>query len=260
MKKLTVVMLVLSLLLPSAALAEDAFAPMPLEAAAFQGNWTCDRASIELNWEEEGFRVFIQWSSSASESTEWEYSCYYNEADNSLVSMPTGIRTEIVYDEAGDIASSNEVYNDGEATFILDEDGHLLWQDAKEDAGKDMHFEKDDPYSGTWVCGRATMEVDLEDDGYKVFISWASSAAEVTEWEYSCVYDAVNNALEAMPFGLCTRVLYAENGEIASASVQYEDGEATFTLDEDGHLLWQDAKEDAGKDMHFERVEILNTL
>lgn len=252
MKKLALAILALAMLLTSAAFAEEEVATMPEEAAAFAGKWVCGRASIEMDWEEEGFRVFIQWGNSASESTEWEYSCFYQEADHSLVSMPTGLRTEVVYDETGAVQSFSEVYNDGEAAFILDEDGCLLWQDAKEDAGKDMRFVRDDPFSGVWVCGRASMEVDLEDGGYKVFISWASSAAEVTEWEYSCIYDAVHNTLEAMPFGLCTDVVYDEKGDIAASSVRYEDGEATFLLEEDGHLLWQDAKEDAGKDMRFE--------
>ena len=37
------------------------------------------------------------------------------------------------------------------------------------------------------------------------------------------------------------------------------EGSFSFTIDGEGHLLWQDAKEDAGKDMHFEwmnRVDV----
>lgn len=258
MKKLVAMIMVLVMLLAVAAFAEDEeFAPMPEEATGYEGKWICDRASMEVVWEEEGFRVFIQWGSSASESTEWSYSCFYNAKNNSMESMPTGTRTEIVYNDSGEIESFNEAYNDGEATFALDEEGYLIWHDEKEDAGKDMRFEKVDLYSGAWICGRASMEIALEDSGYKVFISWPSGAAEVSEWEYSCVYSFVSDALEAMPFGIRTDLIYGEDGEIASSNVIYEDGEATFSLDENGYLLWQDAKEDAGKDMRFERVEIL---
>ena len=247
--------LMLAMLLTCAAFAEEEeedYAPMPEEAAVYEGKWACEQAGIEIFWEEVGFRVSIRW-----ESTEWGYSCHYIEKDNTLISMPTGSRTEIVYNEAGDVESFHDVYNDGSAIFALDEEGYLIWRDEKEDAGKDMRFEKVDRYSGTWVCGRASMEVDLEDGGYKVFITWPSSAAEVTEWEYGCLMDYINDALEAMPFGVCTKLVYGENGEIVSANVIYEDGEASFSLDEEGYLLWRDAKEDAGKEMRFERVEIV---
>jgi len=116
--------------------------PMPAEAAAFEGVWQCDRATIAMYGEEEGFNVLITWGSSAWEYTEWDYSCFYHDEDSTLVSMPFGTRTDLVYDENGDIASADEVYNDGEAVFSLDEEGKLIWQDQKENAGDGMRFEK----------------------------------------------------------------------------------------------------------------------
>ena len=121
--------------------AEEEPEPMPEGADAFSGVWVCGRASIEMVWEEEGFRVFISWGSSAWEHSEWQYSCYYHPENNSLVSLPFGIRTDIAYGNNGEIASEKVIYEDGEATFTLDEEGHLIWQDEKEDAGKDMRFE-----------------------------------------------------------------------------------------------------------------------
>ena len=115
---------------------------MPAEAAAFEGVWQCDRATIAMYWEEEGFKVLITWGSSAWEHTEWEYSCFYHDEDHTLVSMPFGTRTEVVYDENGEQTSATEVYNDGEAIFSLDEEGKLIWLDEKENAGDGMRFEK----------------------------------------------------------------------------------------------------------------------
>ena len=115
---------------------------MPAEAAAFEGVWQCDRATIAMYWEEEGFKVLITWGSSAWEHTEWEYSCFYHDEDHTLVSMPFGTRTEVVYDENGEQTSVAEVYNDGEAVFSLDEEGKLIWLDEKENAGDGMRFEK----------------------------------------------------------------------------------------------------------------------
>ena len=143
MKKLFAIILVLALALVSVGFAEEEkLPPMPEEAAVYEGTWVCDRASIEIIWEEEGFRVFISWGSSASETSEWEYSCYYDAETKSLEAMPTGIHTDNVYGEDGEIVSSTVIYDDGEATFTLDGEGHLLWNDVKEDAGKDMLFER----------------------------------------------------------------------------------------------------------------------
>ena len=143
MKKLFAIILVLALALVSVGFAEEEnLPPMPEEAAVYEGTWVCDRASIEIVWEEEGFRVFISWGSSAAETSEWEYSCHYIAETKSLEAMPTGIHTDNVYGADGEIVSSTVIYDDGEATFTLDEEGRLLWHDVKEDAGKDMLFER----------------------------------------------------------------------------------------------------------------------
>ena len=44
----------------------------PEEAAVYEGAWVCGRATAELNWEEEGFRVMITWGGSAWEESVWE--------------------------------------------------------------------------------------------------------------------------------------------------------------------------------------------
>ena len=136
MKKFMLVLLAL-VMTASLAIAENDSKPMPAEAAAFEGEWQCDRATAELIWEEEGFKVLI-----AREYTEWEYSCFYHEEDNTVISMPFGTRKEFAYNGDGEITSITEVYDDGEAVFSLDAEGYLLWQDEKENAGEGMRFEK----------------------------------------------------------------------------------------------------------------------
>ena len=140
-KKVLLVMLAL-VMMAGIAFAEEGVAPMPDSAKAFEGVWQCDRATIAMYWEEEGFKVLITWGSSAWEHTEWEYSCYYHDEDNTLVAVPFGIRTEYVYGDDGELSSATEAYNDGTATFFLDEEGYLIWQDEKENAGEGMRFEK----------------------------------------------------------------------------------------------------------------------
>ena len=259
MKKILMVLMALALAMTCfAAFAEEE--PIIQEAPnpdPFSGIWECDRATAEIVWEEEGYKVLIHWGSSAEEATEWEYSCYYNEENKTMLSMPFGMRTELTFDENGNEASYNVVYEDGTAEFSLDEDGHLIWKDEKEDAGKDMAFEwvsrYPDPFSGVWECDRATIEIVDEGEGYKVFIHWGSSAWETTTWDYACYYKAENNTLLSTPFGIRTELVFDDNGEETATTV-YDDGVAEFSLDADGHLIWKDEKEDAGKDMAFEWV------
>ncbi len=115
---------------------------MPEAAEPFEGVWACDRVTIEMFWEELGFKVQVSWSSSVWEYTVWEYSCYYHEDDNTVVSLPLGLRTDFVYSDSGEFVSCTEVYDDGEAVFALTEEGFLTWDDQKENAGKGMLFEK----------------------------------------------------------------------------------------------------------------------
>ncbi len=264
MKKLFAILLTLAALLGLAAFAcAEEETAMPEAAAVFEGTWEAERATAELIWEEEGFRVYIVGRSSVTEATEWSYSCYWHAEDNSLVSMPFGMRTDLVYDEEGEIVSSEEIYDDGEAVFTLNEDGDLIWKDEKEDAGAGMVFVKSDAvpmpeeaaaFEGEWVCGRAQLEMYWEEEGFKIQITWGGSAWESAVWSYSGYYDAGTGAVVCVPFGSRTNFVYGEDGEVVSFEDIYDDGEATFTIDEDGHLLWNDAKEDAGAGMHFEKV------
>ena len=156
MKKLLAVLMVLSLAAVSfAALAENepAVPPAP-DPDPYSGVWECDRATAEIVWEEEGYRVQISWGSSAWETTTWEYSCYYHEDDGTMVSMPFGSRTEWVYDDSGEVVSAKTVYDDGVAVFSLDQEGRLIWQDEKENAGEGLRFD--------WVSEYPPVDTETE--------------------------------------------------------------------------------------------------
>ena len=142
LKRILLAALALTLLAMGAALAEEPDIQSPPSPDLYSGSWACDRASIEMNWEEEGYRVLISWGSSAWENSEWEYSCYYHEEDKTLVSMPFGSRTDYVYGDDGELVSATEIYSDGSATFSLDGEGKLIWQDEKENAGDGMRFDR----------------------------------------------------------------------------------------------------------------------
>lgn len=112
-------------------------------------------------------------------------------------------------------------------------------------------------YLGTWACGRATIVISDEHPGYRIEITWGNSAAEVTEWNYYCPYALTDGKLVSEPTGVKTDLTFGEDGEVAKSVTGYEDGQATFSIGEDDKLTWDDAKENAGADMAFERVEII---
>ena len=109
-------------------------------------------------------------------------------------------------------------------------------------------------FEGEWQCDRATASVYWEEEGFKVLITWGSSAWEHTEWQYSCYYHEEDNKLVAVPFGIRTEYVYGDDGELVSATDIYDDGEAVFFLDEKGYLIWQDQKDNAGEGMRFEKL------
>lgn len=108
-------------------------------------------------------------------------------------------------------------------------------------------------YLGTWGCGRATIVISDEHPGYRIEITWGNSAAEVTEWNYYCPYTLTDGKLVSEPTGVKADLTYGEDGEVAESVTGYEDGQATFSIGEDDRLTWEDAKENAGEDMAFER-------
>lgn len=254
MKKLFAIMLALVLALScTAVLAEDA---QPEPDAPFGGLWEAERTEIEINWEEEGYRVYIRGSDSATSFSVWEYSCLYDEATNTIKSMPTGIHTEVTVAEDG-TETSNVVYEDGEAEFSLTEDGKLVWKDLKDDAGNGVVFEKaDDPFEGFWECDRAGMVIIEEDDGYRAHIEWSSSATENSEFDYACTLQ--ENALVSTPMGSRIDKVYDENGEVASSSTAYDDDVATFTLNDEGKIIWTSEKENFQNEMAFEKAMTLH--
>ena len=107
-------------------------------------------------------------------------------------------------------------------------------------------------YVSTWVAedGDWRIEVYGEDGGIKPMVVHRLGDNKEDIWEYATALGE-NNALEAVPFGLH----YKQDTVTYDWDViYYEDGDAVFTINEDGKLLWKDLKEDAGKGLEFEKI------
>ena len=108
-------------------------------------------------------------------------------------------------------------------------------------------------YCSTWVAedGDWRMEVYDEDGGLKLMIVHQLGDNKEDIWEYSAALNPAKDALTTVPFGLHYRQ------DTVSGSwdeTYYEDGDAVFTLNDNGNLLWNDLKEDAGKGLEFMKI------
>ena len=108
--------------------------------AAFEGIWDAERASLTIEELDDVIYCNIQGSSSATESTAWSYECTYDETVGGLVASGNGVKTNIVFNENGDDESSEVEYKDGSATFVLNDEGKLVWTETSGD--NELVFEK----------------------------------------------------------------------------------------------------------------------
>ena len=112
--------------------------------SAYEGTWMCDRITLTIEKQDDGITCRVYWGSSASEATEWVYeNCRYDEVIGGLSTFENGVRSDVVYGEDGNVVSSDVVYEDGAASFIINHNGKLIWTDYKEPAGfNETLFEK----------------------------------------------------------------------------------------------------------------------
>jgi hypothetical protein len=110
-----------------------------------------------------------------------------------------------------------------------------------------------DAYPGTYVCGRAVINIKRDNQLYDVTINWSNTAAEHTEWSYVCYYDQGSGSLIAIDNGTKETICFNKKGNVEYSYTDYTDGSAQFTLDGD-ELVWDDLEEDAGSDMVFEQI------
>ena len=104
-------------------------------------------------------------------------------------------------------------------------------------------------FVGTWGCGRATLKItQLSDTEFQASISWASSAAAHTEWEYPLTYQ--DGKLVCSGKGTKTNFEYQSENAEPDKTVDYTDGSAEFSM-QGSHIVWNDKNENSGADMMF---------
>ena len=131
----------------------------------------------------------------------------------------------------------------GVAAAFAEEDDMVTYLDEHPEAAG---------YVSTWIAenGEWRIEVYDEDGGLKLMIVHNLGDGTEDIWEYAATMDT-ENKLAAVPLGLHYKLNTAtDNWDVN----YYEDGDAVFEITEDGKLNWKDLKEDAGKDLAFEKI------
>jgi len=112
----------------AAALPEDSWLQQSVDGAA----WMDDRASLGVTAEGQGFKVQIHWSSSAWETTEWNYTGYYDAKAEELVCVYV-ICDDVVYDDDDNETRTNVLNQECETVFALNDQGQLMITNAADE-------------------------------------------------------------------------------------------------------------------------------
>ena len=115
-------------------------------------------------------------------------------------------------------------YEDGDAEFAIGEDGKLVWKDLKEDAGKDLAFQKIGSfYGGDW----------MKDDLEVVFFEWYDGQYDIRLLQRGEDNAIVKDAILKGDYDPET------NTVTATAEFEGEEPfEVTFSYNEDGAVVW----------------------
>ena len=182
MKKILALLLGTILLLTfCAALADEV--PQPEGGKKFDTNWAIFDMTVEIYYEEEGYRVYIKHEDPFEhKGTEYEYSCVYNEEKDALLSVSSS-KNSFSRDSAGDLQRGEYEYqgmdDENQTTvFTIDEKGNLIWQDGRGEAGMFLEFTDIGRFEGVWRSedGKTFSDITWSDSeigdeyGYTVYL------------------------------------------------------------------------------------------
>ncbi len=226
MKKLFALFLVLCLsIAAAAAFAEDDavdYLESHPEAAPYVSVWAAEDGAwrIESYGEDDGVRVSVIHKLGDNLEDVWEYSAAMNE-NGTLLAVPLGLHFQRDTVENG---LSKTYYEDGDAEFVIDENGKLVWKELKEDAGKGLAFEK----IGTFFGGR-WMKGDIE----VIFYDWYDGQYDIRLYRRGSDNAVLKDAI--------LKGDYDAAADTVSATGEFEGEEpfsVTFSHDENGNVVW----------------------
>lgn len=202
-----------------AALADET--PQPEGGKKFEGDWTIAGGIALIDYEEEGYKVSVDiLNSKDNTGSVWEYSCYYKEDRDSLLSVSSS-RTNYTYDlDTNEKKFGTPVYEgldeENQATeFTIDQDGLLIWKDGHDDAGAGLKFANNGAFEGVWKNEADAIRAEIRWNGatedemfYTLFITVGKTDGDrYVDYIMNGFYDAKTGKLNAMG----TRTVFTKN-------------------------------------------------
>ncbi len=248
MKKIVSLVLAAMLALTCAAAVGEAV-PQPEGGKKFESSWAIFGMTVGIVYEEEGYRVFIRSSDPAGfQGTDWEYSCYYDEEKDALLSVSSSKTAYKEDPETGDFEYAEPEYQDIDeenqvTAFTIDGRGKLLWEDGRGRDGADLEFTKIGSFMGTWRSedGKTLAEIVWSDSeegdeyGYTVYLYEEGDDDARTYSHAHGLYDPETGKLTAAGFAAVGR-MNAE-GEFIQAEGPEEEAELVFSELGGGRIL-----------------------
>ena len=193
------------------------------EAAAYYSTWVAENGDwrIEAYDEDGGLKLMIVHQLGDNKEDIWEYSATLNPAKDALTTVPFGLH----YRQDTVSGSWDETwYEDGDAVFTLNDQGNLLWNDLKEDAGKGLEFMK----IGNFFGGRW-----MKDDIEVIFYAWYDGQYDIRLYRRGENGEILDNAILKGDYDPAADTIQAEgcfdNGELFTV---------TFSYDESRNVVW----------------------
>ena len=226
MKKLISLLLVLCLAIAATAAFATEDIPNYLEghpeAAPYVSSWVAEDGDwrIDSFSEDDGIKLMVVHKLGDNKEDIWEYSAALDE-DGKLTTVPLGLHYQqdtVTYDW------TVTYYEDGDAEFSINEEGKLLWKDLKEDAAKDLAFEKIGSFYGTrW----------MKDDIEVIFFDWYDGQYDIRLYQRGEGGEILKDAILKGDYDADTDTLTA-TGEFDNE----EPFTVTFSYDESNHIVW----------------------
>ena len=248
MKKFISLILVLALALSLVcAAASAAEVPQPEGGKKFESDWAIFGMTVQIVYEEEGYRVYIQSTDPYERNGNvWEYSCVYNEEKDALLSVHSAKSSWTEDPATSDMQYGAFEYDDlddeGQTTvFTISENGCLIWADGRGQDGLDLEFTDISCFRGYWASadGENWAEILWSDSevgdeyGYHVYFH-ENGDKSFREYSLHGLYDPETGTLTASgPVMIST--LNAE-GEYDMVQAE-EPAELVFSAPEDGKIV-----------------------
>ena len=233
------------------------------------GDYQCDRASAHVECEgTDSARIKIHWGSSAWEATEWVIVGKLD-LDTLTIAYTGASKTNVTWDEAGNVVSEEVEHADGTGTIVFDEGTSFTWhedQAEREDmvfewlpAAPEEEEEGQNPvmnWIGKYAAGRPWAEVECYGkDSARITIYWSGSAAEHAEWEIIGKLDL--DTLTIRYTDAVKKTITYTDEENFTETVDYEDGTGTIVFGEGLTFVWHEDQSEYDEDFTFEWVEIV---